>query len=83
MDQAELTKRGRHFTRGDAGHVVREHGGEYRKKVTTEAVRIKGPFSVQTREGVLTCPDGYLAIDSHGWPYPIAADEFEAIYERA
>ena len=54
----------------------------YQKWRVTPAVRILGPFEVQTREGKLTCPDGYLAIDAHGWPYPIAKDEFDAIYEQ-
>jgi hypothetical protein len=55
--------------------------GEYRKATLTRATRVRGPFTVETREGLLTCPDGYLAIDAHGWPYPIAADEFRRIYE--
>ena len=54
---------------------------KYRKVRLTEAVHIIGPFEVETREGVLSCPDGYLAIDSEGWPYPIAFDEFHKIYE--
>jgi len=41
-----------------------------------------GPFEVETREGTLTCEDGWLAIDSDGYPYPIAADEFNKIYEK-
>lgn len=53
---------------------------EYRKKVTTRMVRIDGPFTVETREGPLTCPDGYLAVDACGYPYPIAADEHALIY---
>ena len=53
----------------------------YRKRHLTQALRMNGPFTVETREGTLTCPDGYLALDSQGWPYPIAADEFDAIYE--
>ena len=56
---------------------------EWRKKVTTRATRIKGPFTVVTNEGLLACKDGYLAVDSRGWPYPIDADEFAAIYEEA
>lgn len=55
----------------------------YRKRVETPARRMDGPFTVETREGTLTCTDGYLAVDAHGWPYPIARDEFEAIYEPA
>ena len=54
----------------------------YRKKTITPAIRMDGPFAVKTREGTLKCPDGYLAIDSAGWPYPIAVDEFERIYEE-
>lgn len=52
----------------------------YMKKVATEMVRIDGPFEVVTREGVLSCEDGFLAIDSLGWPYPIAKDEHDRIY---
>lgn len=55
---------------------------QFRKKTLTRALRIDGPFEVETREGTLTCPDGWLAVDSAGWPYPIAADEFERIYEQ-
>ncbi len=59
-----------------------DHGWrEYRKKVTTKAVRVQGPFTVATTEGPLTCQDGYLAVDARGFPYPIAADEFSLIYE--
>jgi hypothetical protein len=35
-----------------------------------------------TREGTLTCENGYLAIDSEGYPYPIAEDEFLRIYDK-
>ncbi|HTE63404.1 MAG TPA: hypothetical protein VK631_23815, partial [Solirubrobacteraceae bacterium] len=31
----------------------------------------------------LSCPDGWLALDSNGDPYPIAADVFRAIYAPA
>lgn len=55
---------------------------EYRKKVTTRAVRIPGTFAVETSEGTLTCADGYLAMDARGYPYPIAVDEFDLIYEE-
>lgn len=54
---------------------------EYRKRVTTHAIKIDGPFYVQTSEGVLRCEDGYLAVDARGYPYPIATDEFALIYE--
>uniref|UniRef100_A0A6M3JWI5 Uncharacterized protein n=1 Tax=viral metagenome TaxID=1070528 RepID=A0A6M3JWI5_9ZZZZ len=56
--------------------------GDYKKKTITQVARIKGPFEVITREGKLMCPDGWLALDTQGWPYPIAAEEFDAIYEK-
>lgn len=56
---------------------------EYRKTVPIKAIKIDGPFVVETSEGPLTCRDGYLAIDSRGYPYPIAKEEFESIYERS
>ena len=55
--------------------------GFYKKRALTQAMRIKGPFQVTTREGILTCDNGYIALDSEGYPYPIAKDEFERIYE--
>jgi hypothetical protein len=55
----------------------------YRKKVLTKAVKIDGPFTVETSEGPLRCADGYLAVDARGYPYPIAIDEFHLIYEAA
>ena len=54
--------------------------GIYYKKASTLAVRIDGPFRVETAEGWLDCPDGYLALDSQGRPYPIEAVEFGRIY---
>jgi hypothetical protein len=33
-----------------------------------------------TSEGTLRCQGGYLAIDSRGYPYPIADEEFQRIY---
>jgi hypothetical protein len=53
----------------------------YRKTSLTQMVRIQGPFEVQTREGLISCADGWLALDSAGWPYPVAADEQAVIYE--
>ena len=55
---------------------------EFKKKVTTMAVRMTGPFQVDTSEGPLHCPDGWLAMDKRGYPYPIANDEFVLIYEE-
>jgi hypothetical protein len=53
----------------------------YRKKTLTPALRIEGPFTVGTPEGDMFCQDGWLCWDSRGYPYPVAADEFAAIYE--
>ena len=55
----------------------------FRKKSLTHAMRIYGPFTVLTSEGPLYCADGWLAVDARGYPYPIASDEFELIYEVA
>lgn len=55
----------------------------YRKTALTSAVRLLMPFTVETSEGPLHCEDGYLAKDARGYPYPIAADEFELIYVLA
>lgn len=54
----------------------------YIKVVPTRMVRIEGPFTVETLEGPLSCPDGFLAIDSGGNPYPIAVEEHERIYRE-
>lgn len=67
-----------HFTRPSPDWV--KGWTLYRKRGATPAIRIDGPFSVETREGTLTCEDGYLAVDSNGDPYPIAADVFEDTY---
>jgi hypothetical protein len=56
---------------------------EFRKKVNTRAARIRGPFVVETSEGELRCKDGWLCIDARGYPYPVAADEFQLIYAPA
>lgn len=54
----------------------------YKKKRLTQAARVIGPFTVLTREGKLSCPDGYVALDSEEFPYPIAKLEFETIYKE-
>lgn len=65
----------------DKDHLPDGEWAEYRKHAITKAVRVEGPFVVNTSEGVLTCQDGYLAIDARGYPYPIATEEFELIYQ--
>ena len=44
-------------------------------------VRIDGPFTVETAEGPLRCEDGWVALDTNGDPYPIAADVEAASYK--
>lgn len=56
---------------------------EYRKTTNTQ---IAGPYphevTVVTRNGtVVVGPGGYVAIDAHGYPYPVDGDEFQKIYE--
>lgn len=70
------------FNKENVGDIALDTWQVWRKKRLTQAIRIDGPFEVETREGTLSCPDGYLAVDSMGWPYPIAKDEFENIYEE-
>lgn len=66
--------------------VVNRHQGPwrlYRKTFSTPMARVKGAFCVQTKEGLLTCQDGWLAIDAAGYPYPISAQDHEQMYEEA
>jgi hypothetical protein len=71
------------YVTADGATAISQWMPLWRKRTLTRAIRMIGPFTVETREGELRCPDGYLAIDSEGWPYPIARSEFEAIYEPA
>lgn len=53
----------------------------WRKATFTKAKRMTGPFRVITRGGAtLTCPDGYLVVDSEGYPDFILKAEFEKNY---
>ncbi len=56
---------------------------QFRKVALTRALRVQGPFTVETSEGPLRCEDGYLCMDSRGYPYPVALDEFQSIYVPA
>ena len=55
----------------------------HRKKVLARMVKIDGPFSVQTKEGTLSRDDGWLALDSDGYPYPISSADYDMMYEEA
>lgn len=55
----------------------------FRKTVPTRAMRIEGPFRVETSESEsepFYCEDGWLAVDARGYPYAIASNEFVKIY---
>lgn len=69
------------FAAGDLDRLAVGQWPVFRKVALTRAVRIEGPFIVETSEGPLHCEDGWLAVDARGYPYPIAAGEFEMIYE--
>lgn len=60
-----------------------ERISQFRKTSLTKAIRMSGPFTVETSEGPLRCADGWLCFDARGYPYPVAADEFDLIYEPA
>jgi hypothetical protein len=68
---------------GDKGAYLGLSWHYYRKTQLTKAARVPGPFTVETLEGTMECPDGYIALDAEGNPYPIAKSVFEATYERA
>jgi hypothetical protein len=53
----------------------------YRKISMTRAKRITGQFDVETKEGVVMCLDGWLALDDMDNPYPIAAEIFDMSYQ--
>ncbi len=59
--------------------------GTYAKVAHTVMARMPGPFATVTIDGnVASCQDGYLALDSDGHPYPVAAsqaDDYRLIAE--
>lgn len=82
MTNKQATVWSRPFQKGDKPEMIPAEFKLYRKKVSTLAARMDGPFEVKTTEGTLRCEDGWLAFDSRGYPYPIAADEFAQIYQE-
>lgn len=72
----------RRFTRDEL--PPREEFSLYRKQRHTPALRIEGPFVTVTVDGnEAKCDDGWLAIDTAGYPYPIDKDVFGSAYEPA
>lgn len=73
------------FSKDNLPPETDERWGSFQKRVATRAIRIDGPFRVETSESEnepFYCEDGYLAIDARGYPYAIATEEFELIYEE-
>lgn len=66
----------------DDGELLELEGGwkAAQKKGLTVVRRMPGPFEVDTSEGVMRCEDGWLALDTAGNPYPIAAGVFARSY---
>jgi hypothetical protein len=58
------------FTKDNLGHLFYD---EYTQTTPTKMIRINGAFEVDTKEGVMSCKDGWLALDADGDPYPIDA----------
>lgn len=54
---------------------------EFVKTTSTKMVRMTGPFACQTKEGLVECEDGYLAIDAEGYPYPVAKSIHDKTYK--
>jgi hypothetical protein len=59
---------------------------EYRKVGTTRMVAITGPVTVETKEGEYPLPDGwqgFVALDTEGYPYPVDRAVHSRSYELA
>jgi hypothetical protein len=54
---------------------------EYVKVTPTQMLRMKGPFTCVTKEGPVTCDDGFLAVDAEGFPYPVVKTIHDATYK--
>lgn len=54
----------------------------FRKTYKPLAIKVTGTFHCETSEGnIASCTDGWLAVDSRGYPYPINTIEFDETYE--
>jgi hypothetical protein len=59
--------------------------GLYRKTTETLMTPAKGPLRCITKEGLYDLPagwEGFIALDSEGYPYPVAASVQAARYEQ-
>jgi hypothetical protein len=64
----------------DLGDIQPTDWHHFAMKQLVPAIRINGPFYVQTRDGMLKCNDGWLALDVNGFPYPIDDEVFKKSY---
>lgn len=54
----------------------------YQKTYEPRAIKMNGPFTCATLEGnIARCEDGWLVVDSQGFPYPVDRIEFETTYK--
>ncbi len=54
----------------------------YQKTYSPMAIKMDAPFTCVTLEGnIVNCDDGWLVVDSHGFPYPVDRLEFEKTYK--
>ena len=69
---------GRVYSKGDMPSKTLQ---PFRKAAVTWMVRMDGPFAVKTIDGnIAYCEDGWIAVDSMGYPYPVAADVHDTDY---
>lgn len=52
----------------------------YQLKYPVHAFRIPKPFRVKTAVGSMLCEDGYLMVNSEGYPIAITKKDFEKRY---
>lgn len=74
------------MTTYDRDSLPTDGWASWRKVQLTQMAPLTGPCEIVTQEGPVSVPDGwrgFLAIDSGGFPYPVAAEVHAATYERA
>lgn len=54
---------------------------DYVKVTPTKMIRMIGPFQCETKEGLVECEDGFLAVDAEGYPYPVAKSIHDKTYK--
>jgi len=81
LHKSDLTT---HFTEGFINTLIESKKfTPYRHKKRARAMRVEGPFDVETRDGLKHCEDGYLLLDEDGWPTAMDLEDFRKTYESA